>query len=232
MLASVHLVDGGARATLAGLRRVPRPSDTPGLREARGLVAAPIGGRFPAPQPGRFGLVAFWDDAAGLDAFLASDLRAAALGGGWSARLEAVRAVPEAGGHFPGVPADLPTGPVDDDRPVAVLTIGLLRLGRAVPFLRASNRAERQVHAAPGLLWASGLANLFGPPVVATLSLWESGAQAQAYARSTSGHSRAMQEDGRRTFHHAGSFVRFRPLAATGHLEGRNPLAAAVTAAL
>lgn len=53
MLASVHLVDGGARATLSALRRVPAPADTPGLREARALVASPIGGRLPAPQPGR-----------------------------------------------------------------------------------------------------------------------------------------------------------------------------------
>lgn len=70
MLGSVHIVHGGVRTTIASLRRPPIPAETPGLRDARCVVADPFGGRLPSPQPTRVGLVAFWDDEAALDAFL------------------------------------------------------------------------------------------------------------------------------------------------------------------
>lgn len=232
MIATVHLADGGVPSTLRSLGRAPQPGVVPGLREARALVAAPLGGRPPRPQLGRLGLVAFWDDDAAADAFLAGDHPLVErLSGGWSARLEPLRAVPEVGGHFPGVPTDLPSGRDDgqSDGPVAVLTIGHLRRGRTLPFLRASSRAERAVVGAPGLLWATGFANV-AQSVVATLSLWASSGEPHAYATSADGHTRAMREDRQRTFHHAGSFVRFRPYAVSGSLGGRNPLADGVLA--
>jgi hypothetical protein len=234
MRATVYLVDGGVRATLRSMGRLPAVSTTPGLREVRGLIAVPLGTRVPQPQLGRLGLVAFWDDDAAIDAFLAGDSPLTeALAGGWSARLEPLRAVPEARGHFPGVPTDLPRGPDDGatDAPVAVLTIGLLRRPRLVPFLRASRRAERQAHGASGFLWGTALVNP-GQAVVSTFSLWESSSAAASFARSATGHTRAMAEDGKETFHRAGSFVRFRPYAVTGSLTGRNPLPATVTASL
>jgi hypothetical protein len=213
---------------------LPSVATTPGLREARGLVAAPLGGRPPRPQLGRFGLVAFWDDDEAIDAYLASDdPLTEALAGGWSARLEPLRAVPEARGHFPGIPTDLPSGAADgaSDAPVAVLTIGLLRRARLLPFLRASRRAEAQVAAADGFLWGTGLANV-GQAVVSTFSLWDSSAAAAGFATATSGHTQAMEADGKETFHRAGSFVRFRPYAVSGELAGRNPLTTTVAAAI
>ena len=230
MIATVHLVDRGVRSTLRSLGLAPQRDETPGLREARTVIAAPLGGRVPAPQFGRLGLVAFWEDDAAVDAFLAGDHQLVErLAGGWSARLDPLRAVSVADGHFPGVPTDLPDGPDDgrSDGPVVVLTIGHLRRRRTIPFLRASNRAERQVVGSPGLLWATGLANV-GQSVVATLSLWASSGPPHAYATSTDGHTRAMREDRQRSFHHAGSFVRLRPYAVTGSLDGRNPLPDAV----
>ena len=234
MRATVQLADLGALTALRSLGRLPAVGETPGLREARGLVAAPLGARPPVPQLGRFGLVAFWDDDEAIDAYLASDdPLTEALAAGWSARLEPLRAVPEARGHFPGIPAELPSGAADgpSDAPVAVLTIGLLRRARVVPFLRASRRAEAQVAAAEGFLWGTGLANV-GQAVVSTFSLWGSSAAAAGFATTTTGHTRAMAEDGKKTFHRAGSFVRFRPYAVMGDLVGRNALPAAVTAGI
>jgi hypothetical protein len=112
-----------------------------------------------------------------------------------------------------------------------VLTIGHLRLGRAIPFFRASAVAEREVLTAPGLLWATGLANL-GQRVVATFSLWDSSRTARGYAKKTTGHVDAMRQQAARSFHHYGSFVRYRPYDARGELAGRNALPAGLTATL
>ncbi len=232
MLVSVHLVDGGIRSTFQALRRTPAPGDCPGLRNASALIAAPLGGVVPSPQPGRLGLVAFWDDERALDGFLGTHPLAESLTGGWCIRLEPVRAVPVAGGPWPGLPDDLPVGSVvPSDEPTAVLTIGRLRLNRTVDFLRTSAQAEKQVASSPGLLWATGLANLT-QHVVATFSLWETGEQMRAYATTTTGHRGALRREGERSFHHVASFIRLRPLAAMGGLDGRNPLRDTVTAIL
>lgn len=228
MLGSVHLVDGGVRSSARWLRRTPMAGDTPGLRHAQTVVAAPLGGSPPAPQLGRFGLVAFWDDEASLDRFLETDPMAEVLAGGWGVRLDPLRAVPVASSHFPGVPDDLPGGPAaTGDGPVAVLTIGRLRLRRAPTFFRTSARAERQAIGASGLLWGTGLANVT-QRVVSTFSLWRSAAEMRDYAISAGRHADAIRAENRRSFHHAGSFVRFRPRAVHGSLAGRNPLPAEV----
>lgn len=230
MIGSVHLADTGVRTTVASLRRTPSPGDTPGLRHARVVVAAPLGSGPPRPQPGRVGLVAFWDDEAALDRFLDSHPLADALADGWSVRLRPVRAVPVASGHFPGIPDDLPprsgkgdTSAAGGDGPTAVLTIGQVRVARLVPFLRTSSRAEAQVAHAPGAVWATGLANVT-QRIVSTFSLWRSVAGMREYATETSGHSDAIGAEHRASFHHAGSFVRFQPYDARGALSGRNPL--------
>jgi hypothetical protein len=220
------------RSSVKALRRPPTPADTQGLAGAHVVVAAPLGATPPTPQPGRFGLVAFWEDEPSLDAFLTTHPLAEELAEGWSVRLDPLRAVSVAGGHWPGIPDHLPADPtLGGDGPAVVLTIGRLRLPRIVPFLRASRRAEKQVLDAPGLLWGTGFANLT-QHLVSTFSLWESGAQTHAYASSSSGHTSAMSNEKSRSFHHVGSFVRFRPYAARGSLAGRNPLPEAVAAKL
>lgn len=228
MLGSIHLVDGGVRTTFGALRQAPSPADTPGLRNATTLIAAPLGGGPPRPQLGRQALVAFWDDEASLDKFLDDHPLAESLAGGWSVRLEPIRAVHVASGPWPGLPDDLPKGKVDSEGPVIVLTIGHLRLPRVVTFLRTSGRAERQVPDSPGVLWATGLANV-PKRIVSTFSIWDSTEHTRAYATTTTGHSAAVRSENQRSFHHYASFIRFRPYAATGSLEGRNPLNAEVT---
>ena len=106
-----------------------------------------------------------------------------------------------------------------------VLTLGRLRLTRALPFFRTSAKAEGAVLDAPGLIWATGLAR---PPFVSTCSLWESAhaISEYAYGRERPAHPAAIATDRAKPFHHQSAFIRFRPYASDGSLDGRNPLAA------
>jgi hypothetical protein len=220
---SVHLADVGKRAALGLLRRRPQPGDVPGMRYAELAVAAPLGGGLlPAPQLGRVGLVAAWDEDAALDDFLVAHPLAERFAGGWQTRLEPLRAY----GAWSALP-DFPQAerPVDADEPVAVLTLGRLKLGRTVPFLRSSAPAERQAVADPALLAATGLAR--PPRLVATFSLWRSAEAMRAYAVGRSGpeHLAATDAHRARAFHHESMFARFRPYASRGRWDGRDPLA-------
>jgi hypothetical protein len=91
-------------------------------------------------------------------------------------------------------------------------------------FLRTSAKAERRVVDAPGLAWATALAR---PPFVGTCSLWESTDALTAYAYGTvePAHPDAIAADRAAPFHRRSAFVRFRPYAAEGGLDGTNPLA-------
>jgi hypothetical protein len=222
MLASVHVADVGARRALPALLRPPRPGTVPGLRHADLGLTAPLSSSvLPAPQVGRLGLVAFWDDDAALDRFLDGHPLAAALAGGWRVRLAPLRLW----GAWPGVPDDLPRArAVASDGPAAVLTLGRLRLRQAPRFFRTSARAEGGAVQAQGLVWSTGLAR---PPFVATCSLWDSADALTAYAydRAHPEHVDAITADRARPFHHRSAFIRFRPYASEGHLDGRNPLA-------
>jgi hypothetical protein len=222
MIASVHVADVGPRRALPALLRPPRPGAVAGLRHVDIGLTAPLSASVrPSPQLGRIGLVAFWDDDAALDRFLDGHPLAAALARGWRVRLAPLRLW----GAWPGVPDDLPRGrAVSAEGPAVVLTLGRLRLTQARRFFRTSARAEGRVVAAPGLVWSTGLAR---PPFVATCSLWSSAEALTTYAydRANPEHVDAIAADRARPFHHRSAFVRFRPYASEGHLDGRNPLA-------
>jgi hypothetical protein len=222
VIASVHIADLGARSALAVLRKVPRPAAVPGLRYATVALAAKLSRSvIPSPTPGRVALVAFWDDDDGLDRFVADHPTAVTLAGGWQVRLEPLRAF----GSWPGLAADIPRArSIDHDGPIAVVTLGRLRLTQAVRFFRTSARAEGEVVDAPGLTWATGLAR---PPFVATFSLWETtGTLSEyAYGRSERAHPTAIAAHRAKPFHHESAFIRFRPYGSRGHLAGKNPLA-------
>jgi hypothetical protein len=221
MIASVHVADLGVRSTLAVIRKAPKAGSIEGLRQANVAFAAPLGpALLPRPDLRRAALVAFWDDDDALGRFLDEHPLAARLAGGWHARLESLRAF----GTWPGLPNDTPRSRrVDYGGPAVVLTLGRVRFTRALPFLRASARAEARVLDAPGLTWATGLGR---PPFVATCSLWESSEALSAYAYGSHepAHPRAIALDRAKPFHHQEVFIRFRPYASQGHLEGRNPL--------
>ena len=221
MIASVHLADVKATTALSLLRRAPDSGAVQGLRSANIALATPMRTSFtPKISLRRVGLVAFWDDDAALDAFEATHPTANALSGGFSMRLAPVRAH----GSWPGIDADVPKARrVDYEGPAAVLTLGRVRFSQIVRFLRTSAKAEAATAGARGLRWATALAR---PPFVATCSLWEGPDAIAAYAFDDTGaaHPAAIRAGRSQPFHHAEAFIRFRPIATAGRLDGTNPL--------
>jgi hypothetical protein len=223
MILSVHIADVGPRLAWTILRARLDAYDVPGLRYAQATIAAPLGGGpVPRPQIGRVGLIAAWDDDAAFERFLTGHRLAQALADGWHVRLEPLRT----SGRWSALP-DLPGDeqPVDGHEPVAVLTLGRLRLRRATSFLRTSARAEREAVAHPGLLTATGLAR--PPRLVSTFSLWRTVEEMRAYAHGNgaAGHPRAIRANAEPAFHYESVFARFRPYSARGSWNGEEPLA-------
>jgi hypothetical protein len=138
-------------------------------------------------------------------------------------RLQPLRA----SGSWPGLDPTISVShdAARSDGPVVVLTLGRLRLRRAVDFFRTSARAEAQILESPGLIWTTGIGL---PPFVGTCSLWRESTSLMSYAYRTtdSPHGVAMARNRRDAFHHTSAFIRFRPYASIGALRGRNPLAA------
>jgi hypothetical protein len=227
LIVSVHIADLEPRAAGGVLIRPPRPAAVPGLTYAETLTTAPLGAPLLPPRRlGRIGLLAAWKDDAALDAFLAGHPLAARLAGGWEVRLEPLRV----SGAWAGMP-DLPAQalPVDDGEPVAILTLGRLRLLRTGPFRRSAAPAEAAAIASPALVAGTGLAR--PPRLVATFSLWRSAAEMRDYAYGAGeAHVAAMAAHRAEPFHHESAFVRFRPYASRGRWDGRDPLAEATAA--
>jgi hypothetical protein len=166
-------------------------------------------------------LIAAWDDDRALDGFLAGHPIAERLAGGWHVRLEPLRVFGSWSG-MPGLPKR--ERPVDDQEPVAVLTLGRLRLGRTAPFLKSSGPAEHGAVQNPAMLASTALAR--PPHLVSTFSLWHSAAAMREYAFDKDGpHQAAVRADRSRPFHHESAFIRFRPYASQGSWAGRDPLA-------
>lgn len=217
MVTSVHVANVGPTAALF---RAPKPSDVPGLISADGGLTSILGPAFlPRLQPTRVGMVAFWEDEASLDSFLASHRTAKRLAGGWQARLEPLRAY----GSWPGLdPGVARARTAETGGPVVVTTLARLKVTRARHFFATSAKAEGQVVDAPGLIWATGFGS---PPFLGTISLWESARAAADYAyEGGTDHGHAIATDRAETFHKQKAFIRYRVLAASGSVDGKNPL--------
>jgi hypothetical protein len=230
MILSVHLADVGALSTVGVLRKTPTPDQVPGLRYGFMGRTAPLhGGLMPKPEPGRVGLVAAWDGDDALDRFLADDSLARRLDAGWHVRLDPLHAY----GSWSSLPGlEQVDRDMDDDEPVAVLTLGRLRISQTVRFLRASAAAEGLAAADPAVLASTACARL--PSVVATFSLWRTFAAMRDYAagRSGEGHLAASSAHKDKPFHHESVFIRFRPYGSHGSWNGHDPLAEVAREAL
>lgn len=222
MIVTVQIAEVPLAEGLKALRRRASVGETPGLRYAETVFAAPLGGGLlPRPNPRTVATIAAWDDDEDFDTFLASDSRAAPFCDGWQVRMEPLRVF----GAWPGLPG-LPEKelPVAGEEPVVVLTLGRLMPWRLVPFLRAALPAEEEVLAEPGLLASTG----FGRPprLVSTFSVWRSAAEMRDYATRREGsHRAAVQRDRAHPLHRHSAFIRFRPYASAGSWQGRDPLA-------
>lgn len=222
MIVSVHIADTGLPAALRALARQPRPDRVAGLTYARTVTTAPINERLlPAPQPGRVGMIAAWESDAALDAFAGEHPVGAILARGWEARMRPLR-VSGAWPQIPGLPST--PLPVDEAEPIAALTLGHPRPGRALPFLRSAAAAEADAVRDGAMVASSGLARL--PGLVSTFSIWRSFAAMREYAYGQGGaHRAAVGADRERPFHRASAFIRLRPYASRGSWGGGDPLA-------
>ncbi|MEU9116053.1 spheroidene monooxygenase [Streptomyces sp. NPDC048483] len=227
MIISLHFAELGVRAARAALTERPRPEAVPGLRYAQTTLTGGIAAGIPRLRPGRAALLAAWEDDAALDRFLAEDPLARRMADGWHVRLQPVRAT----GSWSPMPVELTPGAVmnDEDGPVAVLTLGRLRLRlrRAVPFLRANSTASGRAAADPSLVASVALAR--PPRFVGTFSVWRSVAAMSRYAYGSARpeHKEAVRAHQATAFHHEAAFVRCRPYGAEGRLDGREPITAA-----
>ncbi len=215
MLLSVHIADVRVRDALALLRAQPRLRAVPGIAFAATMNAVALrSSRRPSlPSLHRVGLLAAWRDDNAYECFLATDPAAPLLAGGWSARLTPLRVW----GAWPDV-APIPTRESPDHTgPVAGLTLGRLRLHRALPFLAASAGAERDARRHPGML--AGTAFTRPPRLVATFSLWRDLGALRDYATGPvhDGHRRAMAAHHARPFHHDAVFIRLAPFDIRGN---------------
>lgn len=219
MIVSIDIAKIGPRQGARLLSRRPRPEQIEGLRYAETVFTAPLGASLlPKPNLGTVALIAAWDDDDALDRFATHPV-ARQLSPGWQVRMVPLRV----SGEWPEMPG-LPQRqlPVDDEEPVAVLTLGRVKPWRIRPFLRAAAPAEADAVAEPGLLASTGFGK---PPLVSTFSLWRTAAEMRDYAyRDGGSHRAAIASDRSRPFHHVSAFVRFRPYATRGQWGGRNPL--------
>ncbi len=189
-----------------------------GLRFARALGCGRDGGFGLQPSWDRQGLFALFDDDRSADAFIdASPVTAAYRAHArefLAVRLRATSSRGSWGGMGIGVSAA-----ADPAAPVAALTRGAIRPGRALAFWRHAPASEAGLAQAPGCRLAVGLGEV---PVLrqATFSLWDDCAALQAYARSGAHRdaARAAQAEG----HFSESmFVRFAPQRLEGQWQGQ-----------
>jgi hypothetical protein len=229
MIVSIHIADVGPRASARALRKPPKPAQSPGLTYAETVTTVPLSqSLLPSPRLGRVGMIAAWEEDGALEDFHRAHPLAETFASGWEVRLQPLRV----SGAWPQMPG-LPTAslPVDDEEPVVVLTLGRLRLNRALSFLRSSARAEGEAIDDGALLASTG----FGRPphLVSTFSIWRSFAAMRDYAYAKGGaHQAAVSSDREHSFHHRSAFVRFRPYASRGEWDGRDPLAAQLPSGL
>lgn len=228
MIVSVHLADVGWPKVQWMLLRPLDARRVPGMSYAEVAFTAALGdrrpSRVPRPQPSRIGLIAAWDSEASLDGFLSTHPFAERLSGGWHARLQPLHCFGSWAG-LPGLPAK--GLPVEDDEPVAALTLGRLRIVRTRPFLHAAAPAERDAAENPDVLAVTGFGRFTPPRLVSTFSIWRSFGAMREYAFDKSGsHQAAVKVDRVKHFHSESAFIRFRPLASHGSWDGRDPLAA------
>jgi hypothetical protein len=225
VIVSVHLADVGLLKTQQLLFRRLDATTIPGMTYAELAFTVPLGGRVPRPHPRRIGLIAAWDDDSALDRFLADHPVGEAMASGWHTRLEPLRRF-GSWSAMPGLPAK--ELPVDDEEPVAALTLGRLRFLRTGPFLKAGAPAERDAVQNPAVLASTGLGRLARPRLVSTFTIWRSASAMREYAFGKAGsHQAAVRADRAKPFHHESAFIRFRPYASQGLWDGRDPIAAA-----
>jgi hypothetical protein len=116
----------------------------------------------------------------------------------------------------------LPTGS-DYDGVIAVLTRATIRLRRLKNFWRHVNGVATQMQGVRGLIASVGIGEM---PWIkqATLSFWENQEAMKSFAYKTQRHAEVIRKTRIENWYAEEMFVRFKPLAAVGSLNGSDPL--------
>jgi hypothetical protein len=209
---------GGVRRALREIRATRR-DPLPGLRAVFALGTADFVPRpLPAPTPRRIAVLAAWDGAA-RDVFT-RDAREH-----WHVEAEVVRAAFSAAWKT-WAPDTTDARPLDADEPALILISGELHARYLPAFARDAAGAIAHAFASAGYL--GGLAIQSSPLNTTSCSCWRTYEDAQAYAYRPGGHLDAMRRDRARGHHRTEYFLRLRPLAERGTLNGTAPFAHAV----
>ncbi len=190
-----------------------------GVRFARVLGSGQQGGFGLKPGLDHQGVFLMFDDVADALACVASSPLVAAYRERADECLVAVLQASSARGRWGGqamraiVPAPGP------DEPLMALTRASIKPTQALRFWRHSPPSEAALAASPGCRLAAGLGEA---PVLrqATLSLWDSTAAMNAYARQGA-HQKAIEASYREGYFSEWMFVRFVPLLMQGRWQGQ-----------
>ncbi len=205
------------RATAAAAAISERPDVT--------FVRAVQGSRFrprvaPPYLPGRVGVMTW---APSLEVLAACDREVLDRFDGaahevWQVTLQPVSVH---GDWFGFVPDVQDAAPLTPDEPTVVLINGVLKTRHLLRFLRDNARSVRQLGTAAGYLGGLGISDT--PMTTTSVSCWRSPRDSRAFAFGPGAHQHAYQIDLAQERHRTMFWVRFRPLATAGTLDGRNP---------
>lgn len=206
------------------------------LRGVRGLEFAKLlgtgAGRTFTPRdadPRRWGLLTVWADGEAARAFDAGPVVAGWRRWAdeeWVVHLRPLASRGRWSGREPfGRPAPRPW-----DGPVAAVTRARLSLPRAGRFWRAVPPVAAELRRSPGLLVALGIGE--APLALqGTFSTWDGAAALNAFAHTGAVHAGVARRTADEHWYAEELFARFAVLSSRGTLRGRDPLAAALSAA-
>jgi hypothetical protein len=231
---TLDVIDRPAGGVLRSLRqaRAIRRRTSPGMRALLALGTAHFVTRVrPAPTLRRLALLAAWGDVDDVDARwtdVLGDLCGDA-GEHWHVEAEVVRAAFT--DSWKGWTPDVTDArPLDAAEPALILISGELRARYVRAFARDNAGAVAHAFDQPGYL--GGLAITSSPLNTTSCSCWRTYQDARDYAFGPGGHLEAVRRDRARRHHKSEYFLRLRPLAERGSLDGGAPLAPAILAGL
>ena len=229
----LDIIDRPANGLPRALRRLGalRRGSVPHLRAAIPLGTARFAPSvIPRPTPRRVGALTVWDDGADVEASWEELLGPLADGAHehWHLQGEVTRTAFTAPWGDWAEPRTDGAAPLTDDEPALILISGELKARWLPAFSVDAAKAMGQALGEEGYL--GGLAIQSSPLNTTSCSAWATYADARRYAYASGRHQSAMKRDKSEEHHRTEHFVRVRPLAERGMLDGTAPFAAVLGA--